>query len=645
MNDKQQQSTEQDTENLNRNTVHTNFDVLIHKVRFAGVKNLSPEVLMSAIFSNEPYSFWLDSSNHRQTPNTNNRISILGTTSAIGGRRIEYYGEDFPESERGVFLYPSPHVRDTTQIEFASRIDTDILAHLGHQLRRASTNVLIVDESAGELKTSALNDELSSALPFDFRGGFVGYLGYEVRFDTERYLKEAEMGLPRASRSRDFDSSGRSIRRGPRNPPRIPTAAFLWADRCFVYDHLEQDWYLIGVAPEECVSHRDDALRWMQCTLERLQLMTGRDDSSFSHPKTRVTFPVAFVPNRSRTTYNRNFETCLEHIRQGESYELCLTNQLEATVGPARELSPLGLYRILRRRNPAPFSAFFNWNSQADSPVGIDAQTIPGSLAIACSSPERFVSVKPQSIDQRPVEYEVEAKPIKGTCARVLPSNGRLRTLDEEAEDTRRAKTLQDSIKNRAENLMIVDLLRNDLSRVCQSGTVHVAKLMDIESFATVHQMVSTIRGRLDPSRASQADVLSACFPGGSMTGAPKLRTMELLDEIEEGVNRGPYSGCLGYISLNGSIDMNIVIRSAVLTKNEEYDAWHVSIGAGGAITSLSDNDDEYGEMMLKASAIMSAVTEWANDLQPDDSASRDQSMNATSMYTATHNLTHSFYR
>jgi para-aminobenzoate synthetase len=226
-----------------------------------------------------------------------------------------------------------------------------------------------------------------------------------------------------------------------------------------------------------------------------------------------------------------------------------------------------------------------------------------------------------------------------------MPSNGRSRTLDEEAEDAKRARELQDSIKNRAENLMIVDLLRNDLSRVCQAGTVRVAKLMDIESFATVHQMVSTIRGRLDPSRASPVDVLTACFPGGSMTGAPKLRTMELLDEIEEGVNRGPYSGCLGYISLDGSTDMNIVIRSAVLTRSQDEGAWHVSIGAGGAITSLSDGDDEYSEMMLKASTVMGAVTDWANNLEPDDSVRRDRSMNTSSMYTATHNLTHSYYR
>jgi para-aminobenzoate synthetase len=182
---------------------------------------------------------------------------------------------------------------------------------------------------------------------------------------------------------------------------------------------------------------------------------------------------------------------------------------------------------------------------------------------------------------------------------------------------------------------MIVDLLRNDLSRVCDTGTVHVSKLFGIESFATVHQMVSTIRGTITspPSDATvdslipspnTVQVLKALFPGGSMTGAPKVRTMELLDDLEEGVSRGPYSGCLGYISLNGCMDMNIIIRTAVVTpeirdaliddnnvgsSNEQE--WNVRIGAGGAITALSDNEDEYDEMLLKASAVVAAVEEW----------------------------------
>jgi para-aminobenzoate synthetase len=210
-----------------------------------------------------------------------------------------------------------------------------------------------------------------------------------------------------------------------------------------------------------------------------------------------------------------------------------------------------------------------------------------------------------------PTILEAEAKPIKGTEARVLASNGVCRNDAESREDERRARSLELSLKNRAENLMIVDLLRNDLSRVCQVGSVHVAKLMGIESFATVHQMVSTIRGTLSDT-ATSIDLLRASFPGGSMTGAPKIRTMELLEDLEENVDRGPYAGSLGYLSVNGCMDMNIIIRSAVVTPNTVDGSQKISIGAGGAITALSETQDEYDEMLLKARALVESAQEWA---------------------------------
>jgi para-aminobenzoate synthetase len=208
-----------------------------------------------------------------------------------------------------------------------------------------------------------------------------------------------------------------------------------------------------------------------------------------------------------------------------------------------------------------------------------------------------------------PTFLQAEAKPIKGTCARVQPQNGIFLNDSEVREDERRARSLEISLKNRAENLMIVDLLRNDMSRVCQIGSVHVAKLMAIESFATVHQMVSTIRGTLS-EQMTPIDLLRASFPGGSMTGAPKMRTMELIEELEDNVSRGPYAGSLGYLSVNGCMDMNIIIRTAVVTPNENGGR-KISIGAGGAITALSEAEDEYEEMLLKARAVVQAVQEW----------------------------------
>src|SRR4029077_7325320 len=222
----------------------------------------------------------------------------------------------------------------------------------------------------------------------------------------------------------------------------------------------------------------------------------------------------------------------------------------------------------LRRRNPAPFAAYLKL----------------GKITVLSSSPERFLSV---DRDRR-----VQARPIKGTAPRSSD-----RVLDDEL-----AAGLLDDEKTFAEHLMIVDLLRNDLGRVCEVDSVRVPELMILEHYPTLHQLISTVTGVLEPAR-TPVDCVRACFPGGSMTGAPKLRTMEIIDGSEREA-RGIYSGAIGYFGLDGSVDLSIVIRTIVMRPGA------TTIGAGGAIVTQSDAQEEFDEILLKARAPMAAIAQ-----------------------------------
>ena len=369
---------------------------------------------------------------------------------------------------------------------------------------------------------------LSNGLPFDLDCGFVGYFGYELK---------ADCGADAAHRSS------------------LPDACFIFADRMLAFDHLERRTYVLCLADPD---HEAEGERWIRETSRRLDALPPLDDPL---PAVRGE-PPEFRLSRSNEQYLDDIRRCKEHLLDGETYEVCLTNRITTEATP----EPLTLYRILRHVNPAPFSAFLRL----------------GDAAVLSSSPERFLRVGR--------DRWVEAKPIKGTTRR-----GRTA-----AEDLALGEGLRASEKNRAENLMITDLLRNDLGLVCEIGTVHVPRLMAIESYQTVHQLVSTVSGRLRDD-LGPPDCIRACFPGGSMTGAPKRRTMKIIDELEH-EPRGVYAGAIGYLGLSGGSDLNIVIRTIVM------DGETTSIGAGGAIVMQSDPDDEFEEMLLKAEALMQAI-------------------------------------
>jgi para-aminobenzoate synthetase len=374
-------------------------------------------------------------------------------------------------------------------------------------------------------------------LPFGFDCGFVGYLGYELKADCG--------GAPAHSSPH-------------------PDAALLFADRLVAFDHERGHTYLLCLGE----GGEDDASEaWLAATaalLEGLPPCDRRARSVGGGPSIGDEgSPPGHEPRlaRSRERYLEDIAACKEKLAAGESYEVCLTNRIETDLGP----DPLDLYLELRRVNPAPYASYLRF----------------GDLAVLSSSPERFLRVD---------AGVAEAKPIKGTA----PRGG------DPGEDARLAKRLREDGKSRAENLMIVDLLRNDLGSVCEIGSVEVSALMEVESFETVHQLVSTVRGRLREGGGA-VECVRACFPPGSMTGAPKLRTMEIIDELE-GTARGIYSGAIGYFGLGGRCDLSVTIRTIVA------DGEAATIGTGGAIVLQSDAQIELEEILLKARAPMAAL-------------------------------------
>ena len=332
-------------------------------------------------------------------------------------------------------------------------------------------------------------------------------------------------------------------------------AKFMVVDRAIVLDHESALAYFLGVfdAEQDFIDFRDSALL-------RLALMGGE---GAVYRSANLLQPVTSITSRhSDEEYLSLIEKAKDFIAKGDAYQLCLTNQLTVETTS----NPFSVFLALRQTNPAPYLSFMKL----------------GEVSLVSSSPEQFLRVHESGL--------VSSKPIKGT---------RKRSSDRE-EDLLLVEELRTNEKERAENLMIVDLMRNDLGRVSEPTDVVVSKLFDVESYASVHQLVSTIEAKLKTG-LNVFDAISACFPAGSMTGAPKIRAIEILSELEKGP-RGLYSGCFGYISYKGAADLGMTIRTLVFEDNK------ATLGIGGGITIDSDALAELEETKLKARALLIAL-------------------------------------
>ena len=338
-----------------------------------------------------------------------------------------------------------------------------------------------------------------------------------------------------------------------RDLERVPEMAIGIYDWAVVVDHLERRSFLVGQGRDP-----ETDLKWDDLVRRFSAPPPEKRRAPF-----RVTSPVA--SNMSRERYARAFRRLQGYIRDGDCYQVNLAQRFAA----AATGDPWSAYQALRVMNPAPYAAYLS------TPYA----------RVLSASPERFLAVQ---------EGHVETRPIKGT----RPRAGHLRL------DAQLVEELRASEKDRAENVMIVDLLRNDLSKNCTLGSVWVPKLFDVETFATVHHLVSTVTGELRPDRDA-IDLLRGCFPGGSITGAPKLRAMQIIEELEA-QRRGVYCGAIGYVGFDGGMDTNIAIRTLV------YSHGTVRFWAGGGIVADSRLDDEYQETFDKAAAMLKLLQQSA---------------------------------
>jgi len=346
-----------------------------------------------------------------------------------------------------------------------------------------------------------------------------------------------------------------------------PDAAFVFLDRVIAFDHGARRTRLVWIESDDADAWADELAAELTSSAANAPMADGGAGARHPAPTpaaaTQGAAPVAHW-RHDATTYARLIGECQAAITRGDAYQLCLTNRVDLDVHP----DPAETYLALRASSPSHHGGYLRF----------------GGFALCSASPEQFLHIEPSGL--------VSTKPMKGT---------RPRDADPVRDAALRAELLA-SDKERAENLMIVDLMRNDLGRIAELGSVSVEGLLEVEEYPHVHQLVSTVRARLAPP-VSALDVVRAAFPAGSMTGAPKRSAMAILHDLERGP-RGVYSGAFGYLGVDGGADLAMVIRSIVIAPSG------ASIGTGGGITALSVAEEEIEETRVKARALLAALGE-----------------------------------
>ena len=493
------------------------------------------------LYRNAPYSFLLDSAKESDR---------LGRYSFIGGDPTLVYRVKRIKDEGGRMKDEGAlHHRD--KASFAANIEViELIDSHGRPLDKPITSERIAapfEDLRQLLAAHRVDYSRYVDHPIPFLSGAVGYFGYEAGYFIEE--------LP----DRGADDLG------------LPDIYLMFVTSVLGHCHRTGRSYLSIIGRGE-----DEKAACKQAEIQRENILFRIIDfkirEKYPHPnplpKGEGTCGTDIHGHFDQSEYCRTIETVKDRIAAGDVYQVCLTRRMDA---PLIGGTAWDLYGELRRINPAPFACFLNFPE----------------VQVISSSPERFLSLGPDRV--------AESRPIKGTRPRGASFE----------EDKQLRDELSASAKDRAENLMIVDLVRNDLGRVCAFRTVEVPEFMLIEEYATVFQMVSTIRGRLAEGRDC-LDLIRACFPGGSMTGAPKIEAMKIIDHLEP-VKRGVYSGAIGYLDFAGQMDLSIVIRTIVVKNGRCY--FHT----GGGIVADSDPLAEFHETQDKARALIAALKNLKN--------------------------------